>query len=76
MNERNLEKLTKQELINIIQNIKSGVPKSGPRRPIPTPRRSVRQMVQDYEQKVVPPVPAPRTRRPVPAPRTRITVQA
>ena len=76
MNERNLEKLTKQELINIIQNIKSGVPKSGPRRPIPTPRRSVRQMVQHYEQKVVPPVPALRTRRPVPAPRTRITVQA
>ena len=50
-----------------------------PRRPVPTPRKSVKQMVQDYEDnKPVPaprtykPVPTPRTYQPVPAPRTKI----
>ena len=85
---RDLEKLSKSELIELIikQNIKSGVPKSGPRRPIPTPRRSVQQMVRDYEENIIPPplefrdgykpVPAPRTKRHVAAPRTKIPVAA
>ena len=88
MYKSDLEKLSKSELIKLIikQNIKSGVPKSGPRRPIPTPRRSVQQMVRDYEENIIPPplefrdgykpVPAPRTKRPVAAPRIKIPVAA
>jgi len=55
-----------------------------PRRPIPTPRKSVKQMVQDYEENIIlpppefrddyKPVPLPRTKKlaPVPLPRTKI----
>ena len=69
MNRSSLQNLSKQELINIIKKlITNDGTTPGRRRPIPTPRRTVRQMVQDYEQKVVP-VPAPRTRKPVAAPR-------
>ena len=75
MNHSDLKNLSKQELIDIIQKLTtSDGTKPGPRRPIPTPRRSVAQMVQEYEQKVAP-VPAPRTKRPVAAPRTRVPVQ-
>ena len=57
-----------------------------PRRPIPTPRKSVKQMVQDYEDNIIlpplefrddyKPVPLPRTKKPVPAPRTKKPVPA
>ena len=53
-----------------------------PRRPIPTPRKSVKQMVQDYEDNIIlpplefrddyKPIPKPRTKKPVPSPRTKI----
>ena len=53
-----------------------------PRRPIPTPRKSVKQMVQDYEDNIIlpplefrddyKPIPKPRTKKPVPLPRTKI----
>ena len=53
-----------------------------PRRPIPTPRKSVKQMVQDYEDNIIlpplefrddyKPTPKPRTKKPVPLPRTKI----
>ena len=81
MNKSDLEKLSKSELIKLIlkQNIK---PVPAPRtkiRPIPALRKSVAQMVQNYEQKIIDeykPVPAPRTKRPVAAPRTKIPVAA
>ena len=88
MNKSDLEKLSKSELIKLIikQNTK---PVPAPRtktRPIPKPRKSVQQMVRDYEENIIPPplefrdgykpVPAPRTKRPVAAPRTKIPVAA
>ena len=52
------------------------------RRPIPTPRKSVKQMVQDYEDNIIlpplefrddyKPIPKPKTKKPVPSPRTKI----
>ena len=88
MNKSDLEKLSKSELIKLIlkQNIK---PMPAPRtkiRPIPAARKSVQQMVRDYEENIIPPplefrdgykpVPVPRTKRPVAAPRTKIPVAA
>ena len=81
-----LNQLTKTELINLLlkQNTK---PVSRMRRPIPTPRKSVKQMVQDYESNVIlpppqfrdgyKPVPKQGTKKPVvikpvPLPRTFI----
>ena len=87
MNKRDLSKLTKSQLINLLlkQNMKQQ-PKNDnniePRRPIPTPRKSVKQMVQDYEENIIlpplefrddhKPIPKPRTKKPVPLPRTKI----
>ena len=88
MNKSDLEKLSKSELIKLIikQNTK---PVPAPRtktRPIPKPRKSVQQMVRDYEENIIPPplefrdgykpVPVPRTKRPVAAPRIKIPVAA
>ena len=91
MNKSFLENLSKSDLIklllkvNAIKPIKidTSVPK--PRRPIPTPRKSVKSMVQQYEDNVTSPppefrddykpIPAPRTKKPlqapIPAPRTK-----
>ena len=87
MNKKDLKKLSKSQLINLL--LKQSVMKPKiivvddtkpvpaprtykPRPPIPTPRKSVKQIVQDYEDNK--PVPAPRTYKPmdkaVPAPRT------
>ena len=75
---RDLEKLSKSELIELIikQNTK----------PVPAPRKSVQQMVRDYEENIIPPplefrdgykpVPVPQTKRPVAAPRIKIPVAA
>ena len=51
-------------------------------KPVPTPRKSVKQMVQDYEDNIIQPplefrddykpVPLPRTKKPTPLPRTKI----
>ena len=51
-------------------------------KPVPTPRKSVKQMVQDYEDNIIlpplefrddyKPIPKPRTKKPVPLPRTKI----
>ena len=49
------------------------------RRPVPTPRKSVKELVQQYEENIIQPpiqfrerpIPAPRTKKPVPAPRTK-----
>ena len=51
-------------------------------KPVPLPRKNVKQMVQDYEDNIIllplefrddfKPVPLPRTKKPVPLPRTKI----
>ena len=84
MNKSDLKKLSKSELIKLLlkQEKKKPVPTPStvrPIRPIPAPRKSVNQMVQDYENNIIlpplefrdKPVPAPRTIKPVPAPRTK-----
>ena len=83
MNKSDLKNLTKTQLINLIlkQNAKP-IPKPRTTKPIPVPRKSVKQMVQDYEENIIlpplefrddyKPVPLPRTKKPVPLPRTRI----
>ena len=84
MNKSFLENLSKSDLIklllkvNAIKPIKidTSVPK--PRRPAPTPRKSVKAMVQQYEDNVIDdykPIPLPRTKKPlqapIPTPRTK-----
>ena len=97
MDKRTLLKQTKSQLINLLlkqnaeiklllqQNMKPQ-PKNDDniklRRPIPTPRKSVKQMVQEYEDKTIlpplefrddyKPIPKPRTKKPVPLSRTKI----
>ena len=83
MNKKNLKKLSKSELIKLL--LKQDKPVK--RRPVPTPRKSVKQMVKQYEENIIlpppefrdnyKPVPAPRTKKnaakkPVPTPRTII----
>ena len=85
MNKKDLKKLSKSELIKLLLKQEKKKPVPTPRtikpiRLIPTPRKSVNQMVQDYENNIIlpplefrdKPVPAPRTKKPVPAPRTKI----
>ena len=70
MNESSLKKLTKSQLIKMLLQQNAELQS---RRPIPAPRKSVKQMVQDYEDNIIqPPVPAPRTKKPTPLPRTKI----
>ena len=88
MNKSSLEKLSKTQLIEMLLKQEKKKPEIivvddtkpvpaprtyKPRPPIPTPRKSVKQMVQDYEDNK--PVPAPRTikpvKAPVPTPRTK-----
>ena len=60
MNKSNLSKLTKNQLIQLLLNRQA--PKPAPRTkwrdctqpPIPFPRKSVKQMVQDYENNLYP----------------------
>ena len=84
MNKKDLKKLSKSELIKLLlKQDKKPVPTPRtvkPIRPIPKPRKSVNQMVQDYENNIIlpplefrdKPVPTPRTTKPVPTPRTKI----
>ena len=70
MNESSLKKLSKSQLIKLLlqQNVELQS-----RKPIPAPRKSVKQMVQDYEDNIIqPPIPKPRTKKPTPLPRTKI----
>ena len=50
MNKSDLKKLSKAELIDLL------LKNQQKRKPIPTPRRSVQQMVTDYEQNIIIPV--------------------
>ena len=79
MNESSLKKLSKSQLIKLLLEQNEELQS---RKPIPAPRKSVKQMVQDYEDNIIlpplefrddyKPVPAPRTKKPVPLPRTKI----
>ena len=87
MDKKDLEKLSKSELIKML--LKQQKPKiivvddtkPAQRRPIPTPRtyKSVKDMVQQYEDNIIrPPIPAPRTKKqvsekPIPEKRTIIS---
>ncbi|KAL9979362.1 hypothetical protein ACROYT_G017015 [Oculina patagonica] len=83
MNELDLEKLSKTELIKLVLSLKANQPRVyKPRPPIPTPRKSVKQRVQDYEENIIQPPPEfrddykpkpmPRTIKKAPLPRTKI----
>ena len=78
MDKVSLEKLSKSELINLL--LKQHKPKNiivDDTKPVPAPRKSVKSMVQQYEDNVIShkPIPAPRTKKPlqapIPAPRTK-----
>ena len=84
MNKNNLDKLTKDQLIDLLLKKPQPAPRWRkkdktstplPRRnkyiPIPYPRKSVKQMVQDYENKIIEP-PAPFADKPKPWPRNNI----
>ena len=83
MNKSFLEKLSKSELIELLLQKNETIndkprPIPTPRRPIPTPRKSVKDMVQKYEDNIrddYKPIPAPRTKKPlqapIPTPRTK-----
>ena len=96
MNKASLKKLSKSELINLLlkQEKKPKIiieddtkPVPARKRPIPTPRKSVKDMVQQYEDNIISPppefkddykpIPAPRTKKPlqapIPTPRTKKT---
>ena len=98
MNKASLEKLSKSDLINMVLKllksknnaVDDSQPSPKPRRPIPTPRKSVKDMVQQYEDNVISPppqfrddykpIPLPRTKKPlqapIPTPRTKKPLQA
>ena len=85
MDKTNLENLSKSDLINFIlklQKSKNVVaddaqPSPKPRRPVPTPRKSVKSMVQQYEDNIISPPPEFRDdHKPIPAPRTKKPLQA
>ena len=93
INQKNLKNLSKSELINLIlKQQKSKIivkdktkPSPKPMRPVPTPRKSVKDMVKEYEDNIIlpppqfrddhKPIPLPRTKKPsqapIPAPRTK-----
>ena len=72
MDKKSLKKLSKSELINLLlkQQKKPKIVIVDDTKPVPAPRRSVKQMVQDYEDNIILP-PLEFRDRPVPAPRTK-----
>ena len=86
MNKTSLKKLSKSELINLLlkQEKKPKIiieddtkPVPARKRPIPTPRKSVKDMVQQYEDNIISPPPEFRDDyKPIPAPRTKKTLKA
>ena len=84
MNKRTLLKQTKSQLIDLLlqqnaqmklllqQKVKQQ-PNNDNILPVPTPRKSVKQMVQDYEDNIIlPPLEFRDDHKPVPLPRTKI----
>ena len=91
MNNSDLKKLTKSELIKLLlkQNARKPIkieimddkpvpkPVPKPRRPVPTPRKSVKDMVKEYEDNIISPPPQFRDdHKPIPLPRTKKPSQA
>ena len=92
MNIRDLKNLTKSQLILLLIKQNLEIKKllqtnqqqqlTNDQKPIPAPRKSVKQMVQDYEDNIIlpplefrddyKPIPKPRTKKPIPSPRTKI----
>ena len=92
MDKKNLKKLSKSELINLLLKqhkpkiIVVGDTKPVPtpriykpvparKRPVPTPRKSVKDMIQQYEDNIILPPPEFQD-RPIPKPRTKKPLQA
>ena len=95
MNANNLHNLTKSQLINLLikQNLEikkllqqQPIPTPITKKPIPAPRKTVKQMIQDYEDNIIEPplefrddykpTPKPRTKKPFPLFRTKIEEKA
>ena len=83
MNKSFLENLSKSDLIklllklNAIKPIKIDTTVPKPRRPVPTPHKSVKSMVQQYEDNII--IPPPEFRddyKPIPLPKTKKPLQA
>ena len=83
MDKASLKKLSKSQLIKLLLKQENKKPIQQKRRPIPTPRKSVKEMVKRYEENIIlppmqfrdnyKPVPSVRTvKKPVPTPRTVI----
>ena len=89
----NLKRLHKSQLINLllqqnakIKQLEQQTINDNNKKPIPKPRKNVKQMVQDYEENIIlPPIefrddykptPKPRTKKPVPLLRTKIEEKA
>ena len=83
MNKASLKKLSKSQLIKLLMKQDNNTPIIQKRKPIPTPRKSVKEMVKRYEENIIlppmqfrdnyKPVPSVRTvKKPVPTPRTVI----
>ena len=82
MNNSNLKKLSKSELIKLLLKLTARKPMDNepvtkPRRPIPTPRKSVKDLVKEYEDNIISPPPQFRDdHKPIPLPRTKKISQA
>ena len=91
MREQDLSNLTKKELIKMLlkQNDKIKLlfnKVNQLQKPVPVPQKNVKQMVQDYEDNIIPPplefrddykpVPKPRTIKPIPASRRSVKKMA
>ena len=87
MNKKDLKKLSKSQLINLL--LKQSVmkpkiivvddtkPVPTPRRPIPTPRKSVKQVAKEYEENIIlPPIEFMDNYKPVPTPRKSVEQMA
>ena len=62
MDEDSLKKLSKSKLIELLLKQQKSIEEQ--RRPIPTPRKSVKEIVQQYEENIIePPIPPPRTKK-------------
>ena len=78
MNKADLKKLSKSELIKLLlkqsKDVESNVQENIKRRkPMPTPRKSVKDMVKRYEENIIlPPTQFRDNYKPVPTPRTII----
>ena len=76
MKNNTLNNLTKDELINLVLNQNQKIKKlfeiiNEQKRPIPAPRKNVKQMIQSYEENIIPP-PLEFRDKPIPAPRKNV----